>query len=889
MHRKLLVSALATILVAAGNIPTWAQPTASEPVPAAGSSAFRWYVSDIDNSYQPYGVYIPKSYDTEKQSGTVIAGLHGFGGSTTTSFSTYLRSWADTNNTILLSLQGRGNQNWDYVADEDMLDVLADLGRDYRLDENRLFVEGCSMGGHGAYRWALRYPDMFAASAPQSGWTSYEDFYFKWYAGLTEDVGHWGFSHGNQPPTLSSAQYADPSRRPLLENASALYQLPNAKYTSIMMNTSSSDTVNYPQNAQWIRDGLEKSGYPVVDYPWTGDPPQFAWRQVPGGHCASNTPTAFYPFFVGKTRVTDPHSPVYTTNTLKYNGAYWVRMDRLEYANQRATINPTVTSPSRIEVSTTNVTQYTLTLDEKLINMGRPLSVLTNGVLSYSGPAVPSLTLYGSRSASSSLSWSVNPEPARTMRKSHTSDGPISDAFRSPFVVVYGTSGTPAETADNRADAQQFVDEWNAVMIQDKPAWGFPGPQRYLSAIADTAVDAGTIETKNLRLFGDQHSNRIVERLANRLPLRLLDNGIRVGEHTYRGPDVRYTLIYPNPLNTEKYVVLGKGYLTDGTIAGTTLGKNLEELPWGEPDYVVWDAGVQPGPTVQNPDGTVIRHLPDTYLQAGFFDQNWSLDATAPRTTLSTHAAGNGTEITLSAADNLGGFGISTTEYRLDGGGWNSYAAPFVVPAGVHRIEYRSTDAAGRDTSPAGVVPGNTEAIRSAVIGAGTLECQQTITGVHRGPLTVTGSTCVLSGSVNGPVSVRGGGSLAVLGGTIRGPVTSVGATALLLCHAAVSGPLTVIRSTGPVVIGGLGDPACGRTTISGPVSLIGNAGGVRIMGSTVNGPVTAFVNGGPALTISGNTIAGPLSCAGNSPAPSDAGTSNKVRGPATGQCRTMA
>lgn len=85
MHRKLLVSTLTAIMVAAGSIPSWAQPPASEPVPTAGSSAFRWYVSDIDNSYQPYGVYIPKSYDADKKSGTVIAGLHGFGGSTTSS------------------------------------------------------------------------------------------------------------------------------------------------------------------------------------------------------------------------------------------------------------------------------------------------------------------------------------------------------------------------------------------------------------------------------------------------------------------------------------------------------------------------------------------------------------------------------------------------------------------------------------------------------------------------------------------------------------------------------------------------------------------------------------------------------------------------------------
>lgn len=928
MRRKVIASALASVLIAASQVVANAEPASSEPVPDAGTSAFRWYTSDIDGSYQPYGIYIPTSYDPTEKSGTVIVGLHGFGGSATSTFSAYLRTWANTNNTVLLSLQGRGNQNWDYVADEDLFDVLADVSEDYSVDADRLFVEGCSMGGHGAYRWALRYPDMFAASAPQSGWTSYEDFYPKWYSGLAEDVGHWGYANGNQPPDLTSAQYVDPSRKPLLETASARYQLPNAKYASIMMNSSTGDTVNYPQNAAWIRDGLEELGYAVTDYPWTGDAPQFAWRQVSGGHCASNTPTAVYPFFVGKERVTDPASPVYTTNTLKYDEAYWVRIDRLEYANQWATINPTVISPHRIDVSTVNVTQYSLSLNADLVDMNAPVEIYTNGMRSYSGPPSSSLTLFASRPSTGSIeSWSMNNTLPNALRKTHTSDGPIGDAFRSAFTVVYGTAGSQVQTAQNLADAQQFVDEWNAVMIQDNAAWGLPKPQVYVKAIPDTAVTAEMIQSTNLRLFGDRNSNGIIGTVAPQLPVTLLDDGVKVGKRTYQGSDVRYTLIYPNPLNADKYVVLGKGYLSDSKIPGTTLGKNLEYLPWGEPDYVVWDASRVPGPTVQNPDGTVLRHLPDTYLEAGFFDQNWALDVTPPVTTLSTQTVVGGMQVTLVSADNLGGFGISSTEYRLDGGSWTAYTSPVTVDEDVHRLEYRSTDAAGRDTSPQGVVPNNIEKSKTALIGATTFDCDQMITGTSNGPLTVTGHLCLLDGTINGPVTVKSGASLAAVSGTIHGPLVAAGASQILMCDTNVAGSVSIRKVTGPVMLGKAG-PGCasnsvrgpvtisgtheavtvGGTVVRGPLSLSGNTDGVTITDSTVTGPisvtrnsggvlltnndvtgpVTVASNTGPFITVGGNTISGPLSCSSNTPAPDDAGAANTINGPTAGQCRAL-
>jgi plastocyanin len=79
-------------------------------------------------------------------------------------------------------------------------------------------------------------------------------------------------------------------------------------------------------------------------------------------------------------------------------------------------------------------------------------------------------------------------------------------------------------------------------------------------------------------------------------------------------------------------------------------------------------------------------------------------DETAPVTTAALDPAAPGpggtytvpVEVTLTAADEAGGSGVASTEYRIDGGAFQPYTAPFTVSAeGAHTIVYRSTDVAG--------------------------------------------------------------------------------------------------------------------------------------------------------------------------------------------------
>lgn len=47
--------------------------------------------------------------------------------------------------------------------------LLDDLGRRYKVDQDRIYLTGLSMGGSGTWMLAMKYPDRFAAIAPICG------------------------------------------------------------------------------------------------------------------------------------------------------------------------------------------------------------------------------------------------------------------------------------------------------------------------------------------------------------------------------------------------------------------------------------------------------------------------------------------------------------------------------------------------------------------------------------------------------------------------------------------------------------------------------------------------------------------------------------------------
>ena len=650
-----------------------------------------YYQAAPDDTLQPYYLYVPPSYDP-RQPAPVAMTLHGFGGRAKP-LGGGRKKWADQNGWLIVSLDGRSRQNWDFVGEDDIYDVLADLAKHtphhprLNVDLQRFYLEGCSMGGHGAFRAAFRYPDRVAAVAPAAGWTTYEEFYAHWY-----DAGS----------SMALPGYIDPTRKPLLETASSLWQVDNGRQVGLDIYYDDNDWINPPMNAELVIERLQEIGHE-----------SFRSKVGSRGHCGSFDSNAAYEFFDG--HVSDPHPPHvhYRTNTLRYNKAFWVTIDRLAQQNQWSSIDARETAAGLV-VATNGLLGFSLDLS----HLPGPTALRIDGE--------PMITVPNRKIAFDAVlddrhrhqSWESRTSQSSELRKSPTLSGTFAEALRGPFTVIYGTrNGTLSADSANPdfVAAQHFATEWNAYMIlhwgREKPPahrrddwWIPPYPfkpgamvpedQPLVTPIADNTLTLGSIpRDRNLIIFGDVASNWITHQLSENQPVELHADGVKVGDRNHRGGHIRYLITLPNPLAPERYAVFAKGYLSSrvdpNAVGCKDVGKDLEGLPFFWPDYVVWDARKALNDTVQAP----LKYLPDAYLEAGFFAEDWKLDTAAP----APNAKFDGERVHLSAIDAPGGFGVSHLEYQFNGGPWQRYDHPFTLPdESAQVLSVRATDLNGR-------------------------------------------------------------------------------------------------------------------------------------------------------------------------------------------------
>jgi len=131
------------------------------------------YLSKVDNTLQPYRVYVPTTYDSSKSYPLVIA-LHGMGGDENSYFEAYnkgeFRVLAEDHGYIVACPKGRKPASM-YIGDaeRDVMDVIEEMKRAYRIDPDRIYLTGHSMGGFGTWSIAMNHPEVFAALAPVAG------------------------------------------------------------------------------------------------------------------------------------------------------------------------------------------------------------------------------------------------------------------------------------------------------------------------------------------------------------------------------------------------------------------------------------------------------------------------------------------------------------------------------------------------------------------------------------------------------------------------------------------------------------------------------------------------------------------------------------------------
>jgi hypothetical protein len=273
---------------------------------------------------------------------------------------------------------------------------------------------------------------------------------------------------------------------------------------------------------------------------------------------------------------------------LRYNRMFWVTVDGMDREWDRARVDAEVAG-NAITVKTQNVTALTLAMP-----IHAPAIVQLDG----SKVEIPdqTATVHFSKTAAG---WAIGALAEAGLRKQHGLQGPIDDAFMESFRIVEPT-GMPANAkagAWAEAECKHATDHWRKQ---------FRGEPRVKH---DTEVTDADFAEHNIVLFGDPASNKVLARLADKLPIPWSAKEIVVGSKKFPADHHALIAIYPNPLNPKHYVVLNSGF----TFREYDYLNNARQIP-KLPDYAVIDVDVP-----------MNSRTPGGVVDAGFFGEHWEL------------------------------------------------------------------------------------------------------------------------------------------------------------------------------------------------------------------------------------------------------------------------
>ncbi len=567
--------ALAKQFLNKGKERAWQLREGKAPWNTAAGLVVRGYVSRIDGSVIPYGLVVPETFPTDtKTPRRLDLWFHGRGEqlSEMSFIADREKNFGEftPTNTIVLHPYGRYCNGFKFAGEVDVFEAIADVERHYPVDTNRICDRGFSMGGAAAWHFGVHYAGQWAAVAPG--------------AGFVETAIFTKAFEKNPPPTWYEQK---------------LWHYYDA--TDYAANLFNTHVVAYSGEIDGQRAAAELMTKAMADEGMTLTHiigPNTAHKYEPE---AKKKVAALVDGFANEGRNPMPKQVKFTTWNLRFNNMDWVTVDGMEQEWERARVNAELVGDSKIAVSTTNVSSLTLAMPAGLCPLAKaqkPVVVLDDQEVT--GPAVSGDNSWTAHFSKSGSKWKlVKNAEGKGLQKRHGLQGPIDDAFMDSFIMVRPT-GEPLNAklgAWAAEGLQHAVEEWHLQ---------FRGEARVKD---DSAITAEDMASNNLILWGDPRSNKLLAKLAGKLPIRWDAAGVRVGASTYSAEDHAPVLIYPNPLNPKHYVVLNTGF----TFCEVGRPSNALQIP-KLPDYAVVDINVP-----------LAKRIPEGVAMAGFFDEQWQL------------------------------------------------------------------------------------------------------------------------------------------------------------------------------------------------------------------------------------------------------------------------
>jgi len=493
-----------------------------QPWSKAAGSTIRGYVSRVDGSTQPYALSLPDGMHEAARGYRfpLHVKLHGRGGTRNEVrfFNEHQnKKPQDGQNWIQLDVFGRTDNAYRWSGETDVFEAMADVSRRFRIDNKRITLWGFSMGGAGAWHLGVHHPSKWSSVGPGAGFV---DFY----------------KYQKQTEQRPSYQHRGLHIYDSIDYALNMFNVPFCTYGGELDAQLVASTKMIERGKELGVDATLLIG-PGMGHKFHPD----SYKEFMAFHTARSVEGR--PRYPGRKRIR------FVTWTLKYNRCEWLTIEEMIKPYEETRAEGGLDDDGVLRLTTKNIAVLKIARDiaDRIELDGTRLELRSaaDGLL-------PDVFFERSGEEWSVLNYddSVSFQRNPGLHKRHDLQGPIDDAFMEPFVCVRGTGDPWSKETQARADATLKLFE----LEFDKWLRG------RVPVINDADVTEDRIASSNLILFGDPGSNAVMAKVIDRLPVRWTKDGFEVNGQSYDSKTHQLSMIYPNPLNPRRYVVINSGH-----------------------------------------------------------------------------------------------------------------------------------------------------------------------------------------------------------------------------------------------------------------------------------------------------------------------------------------
>lgn len=155
----------------------------------------------------------------------------------------------------------------------------------------------------------------------------------------------------------------------------------------------------------------------------------------------------------------------------------------------------------------------------------------------------------------------------------------LSMGLEGRHIFVYGTQGSQEEKEAGLTVAQA-LQRMEIKSSRFKP-----------DIKADTEVTEKDIQNRPLILIGTPGSNKIIEEVKDKLPIKIERDKLIVGNRIYKGNDVGLIMVAPNPLNLQQYIVVITGLTPEALRYAVNIHHDTDpNTLLIQTDYLIYDS-----------------------------------------------------------------------------------------------------------------------------------------------------------------------------------------------------------------------------------------------------------------------------------------------------------